>query len=528
MLKKLGLLAIALFYIEFAQAAFVIFGLSQSVTGTLEVPGPSAALFANPPYTCTTNVYVSPTGSSGNSGTVGSPWDIVTAFNSKNFTAGTCVNLADGVYQPSTSLQVGGNGNTTAGSSATPGGYVVFKAYQTMDGPHIEGTNITNNVLIVDSLAKYIWIDGIIWDGQATNTRATQDCIQATGNSTGNLSDGRTSHHVVLTNNILENCGQAGFQGGNTDYEWLIHNSIHNNAFNQLFVEASGISIFEPLALQGYTPTTCSTGCGTNAAMAYDSFWCGTGSSISAINVCYNIVVAFNQSYLNYNFPSAGNTDGEGYESDDWAHAQQSCSGLTPGCPYNGNGLVLGNLFYGNGGPGYEINGQGPAGMVLVMNNTATDNFFDPYNTGNCSNRGDLQDLSVMTNQFWLNNIGFSNHYTSGVGCGSGTANFAIVAGFGSGTGDTATFQTNVTYPAGQDFTGTNVTYPTTGANHNFDGSNPNFTSVSPVTGIGTANPVAGNMNFTLQPGSPAIGVGQSFSLWPQSGSIDDGAYPTH
>ncbi len=36
---------------------------------TAEVPGPSQTLFASPPYTCTTNKYVSPTGGGDGSST---------------------------------------------------------------------------------------------------------------------------------------------------------------------------------------------------------------------------------------------------------------------------------------------------------------------------------------------------------------------------------------------------------------------------------------------------------------------------
>src|SRR6516165_6174318 len=127
------------------------------------MPGPSLALFNSPPYTCTTNFYASPTGLAGNIGTIGSPWDIVTAFTTNSYTAGTCVNIADGSYTLcATGLDIGGGSNTTTGSSATPSGYVVYRAYQTMDGPHITlcGT-ATGNMMVVDANAKYIWIDGL-------------------------------------------------------------------------------------------------------------------------------------------------------------------------------------------------------------------------------------------------------------------------------------------------------------------------------------------------------------------------------
>jgi hypothetical protein len=500
-----------------------------------QAPGPSAALFSSPPYTCTTNFYVSTSGASGNAGTQASPWDITSAFNSKNLTAGTCVNIADGVYQPSTTLDIHGS-NTTAGSSATPSGYVVFRAYQTMDGPHIEGTTLSGNVIIVDANAPYIWLDGLNIDGQATTSRKTQNCIQGSGNSGGTLGDGRASHHLYITNSILQFCGQAGFQGGNTDYQFLVHDTIYHNAFNAAFVYASGISIYEPLSLQGYTGTNCSSGgdCSTNKALAYDSYWCGTGSGITAVNVCYSLVVAYTNMYFNYNQQTGAQTsDGEGYESDDWAHAQNSCTGLTPGCPFDHNGLVLGNVFYGNGGPGYEVNGTG-GGVLLVADNTAAYNFWDPYDTSNCPTRGDFEDLFGGNNHYFINNVAISNHYTSSVGCTNTTNNYGFVACCGTYTN--SSWQNNVAYPAGQNVSG-GATFPTVGTNHNLDGSNPLLVNSSIITGVGTGTPILGAHDTRLcqssgTPGgctgtSPAISFGQgSFSSWQQTtiGAIDSGA----
>ena len=33
--------------------------------------------------------------------------------------------------------------------------------------------------------------------------------------------------------------------------------------------------------------------------------------------------------------------------------------------------------------------------------------------------------------------------------------------------------------------------------------------------------------DFALQSGSPAIGFGQAFTLWPQTGTVDAGACPS-
>jgi len=506
------------------------------------MPGPSLALFNSPPYTCTTNFYASPTGLAGNTGTIGSPWDIVTAFTTNSYTAGTCVNIADGSYTLcATGLDIGGGSNTTTGSSATPSGYVVYRAYQTMDGPHITlcGT-ATGNMMVVDANAKYIWIDGLNIDGQVSTSHKTQNCIQATGNSTGNLGDGRSSHHVYITNSIIQGCGQAGIQGSNTDYEFVIHSTVYNNAWNPAFVLASGISIYEPLALQGYTATNCASNppdCSTNKAMAYDSYWCATGSSHAALNVCYSLVVAFNWVYGNYNpqvSGNTGNTDGEGYESDDWAHVQNSCTGLTPGCPFNHNGLVLGNAFYGNGSGGYEINGNcGPTtllpratpGAVLVMNNTAAYNGWDPQN--GASEFGDFLAFGDMVNVFWINNVAISNNYNHPI-FGCSTCNFGIDVDQNNGgcgppscANSGTLFETNVVNNV--NIQNSSLTYPTVGTNHN-QLANPLLINAAPVTVNTNAAPTLNARNLALSGSSPAIAFGQAISLWPQSANIDVGA----
>jgi hypothetical protein len=475
---------------------------------TVQSPGPSQALFNSRPYACTANYYVSPTGSSSNPGTQAQPWDITTGFNHSS-SAGTCINIADGTYTPSTTLIINSSGN-----AANPTGYVVYRAYQTMDGPHIFGTN-DGGTDIIDILGKFVWIDGLNLDGNETGQR-TRNCVLATGNTTGTLTNGTGSHHHYITNSILQNCGQAGFQGGNTDYQFLIHDTVYHNSWNPPYVEASGISIYEPLGpLAGYTRTSCSSNCTDNLPMAYDNFWCATGNSVAALNVCYDLVVAYTFSYNNYDQQTGATTsDGEGYESDDWAHSQNSCSGL-PSCPYTGNGLVLGNAFYFNGGPGYEINGNASSGVVAVINNTAYDNFWDPHDTSNIGERGDFEAIGPIHNQYYINNIAQSVQ-SSCRGC----ANYPFVVDQNGETGSqSATFQNNVANTVHL-FANTSLTFPTSGSNKNLENTLASFQSASP----GTPPATLGSHNFALQSASPAIGFGQSFSIWQQTGSVDAGA----
>ena len=74
-------------------------------------------------------------------------------------------------------------------------------------------------------------------------------------------------------------------------------------------------------------------------------------------------------------------------------------------------------------------------------------------------------------------------------------------------------YQTNLSYPGGLNSV---PSYPTTGPNHNLDGSDPLFVSVTPGS---SAN------NFALQQGSPAKGFAQPFGLWVNGN--DAGACPS-
>jgi hypothetical protein len=68
-----------------------------STTPVAQDPGPSAALFASPYYTCSTNYYVSQTGNdTTGTGTSGNPWLTLAHANSQlaTNTGGQCVNVA--------------------------------------------------------------------------------------------------------------------------------------------------------------------------------------------------------------------------------------------------------------------------------------------------------------------------------------------------------------------------------------------------------------------------------------------------
>jgi Protein of unknown function (DUF1565) len=105
-------------------------GATSQDNPATEVPGPSAAVFANPFYDCARNYYVAPTGSDANLGSRSSPWATLQHARVGRV-AGDCVHVAPGTY--SAGLRV-----TRGGNNAASGGYVVYRC-ETLDGCRISG-----------------------------------------------------------------------------------------------------------------------------------------------------------------------------------------------------------------------------------------------------------------------------------------------------------------------------------------------------------------------------------------------------
>jgi len=169
----------------------------------------------------------------------------------------------------------------------------------------------------------------------------------------------------------------------------------------------------------------------------------------------------------------------------------------------------MGNIMYYNGGGGLQafswINNGARATWV---NNTTYNNAWDTHNTGTWR-ANNL--LNAAYNTIQINNIAYA------IGNAPGPPVTPTQPFLGDGDSGTTgnVWQTNLAYPANLNSFGAGNSYPTIGTNHNLDGSNPLFMSVTPGS---TSN------NFALQSGSPAIGFGQPFDLWQQSGSVDAGA----
>ena len=485
-------------------------GQSETITGTASSsaidPGPSAALFAAPYYTCSTNYYVAASGGSdSNNGTSsGSAWATLAHAATAVSTAGSCINLAAGVYSQSAGpLTIGHGGNT---ASAT--GYIVWRCETmpfTFSAGVLQGEGsgcvikaATTNSNLVDITAPYVMFDGIELSGN--NFEAYGVCLDMEqGGSTG---DGTSVHHIWLTNSDVHHCGQSGIQWNYSEWFFVIHDVWHDNAAcsadyvspcaNSQGVYGSGLSFYDPVGKTGYTPT------------AMDNAWCSTVPAI----FCFHDVVAYNVAYHNYNGQSGtGNTDGEGIIFDDWGHTQNTCPG-TGTCPYTGAGLIMGNLIYDNGGEGIKsFSWASTAGAkVTVANNTAYGNAWDTHNTG--TYRGDIfqNGADNVTN---INNIGYR------IGGSGILADNSPFTGQGNSGSPGNLWNNNLSYAGGFNNFGTGNSYPTTGTNKNDDGVNPTLATLSLTA-----------PSFALQSGSPAIAFGQAFTLWQQSGTVDAGACP--
>ena len=438
-------------------------------------PGPSLALYNAPYYTCVTNYYVSTTGNDSNNGTSsGTPWLTLAHAASQSVAAGSCINIVPGLYSQSSLLTIANGGN-----AATATGLVAWRC-QVMPfsfsagalqgegtGCHVQASGAITGDL-VDVTASYVIVDGLELDGNSFDV--TGACYNM--NSGGLVA----IHHMWIVNSDTHGCGAGGIFDSSS-YTYVIHDVNHDNSGANF--EGNGISVYEPLGISGYSPTTL------------DNLWCATIPS----NICFQIVVAYTVSYHNYDIQSgSSNTDGEGLIFDTFDHTQTSCPG--PGvCPFAGNALALGNLLYYNGGSGLRVYNNTAGATVYNVNNTAYDNQWDTHYTS--VQKADYW-MQVADNVYWLNNIVYS--------VVSGSATFYL----DGGTSNIA--NNNISYPGSKTVVVAPPTYSLTGPGANLDGTDPLLTSLTP-------NQAA--QNFALTGSSPAISFATPFSLWP---TTDDGA----
>jgi parallel beta-helix repeat protein len=342
-----------------------------------------------------------------------------------------------------------------------------------MDACHIKETTGNTNMLIqLNPGANYQMFDGFELDGNCNpatpgpgNNADCQSGIFGAAIDADHFTSGCTvgtncPHHIWVLNNIIHDNGLSGVQLNDSEWFWILHNTLHDNSYSvQSGSYGSGISIYEPFVVSGYTATTM------------DNQWSP-----------YTIIMAYNIVHDNHNCQDcgSGNSDGNGIIFDDWQHTQN-----TPYTPFAHYGLAFGNLAYHNGGRGvyafYSTN-------LAIINNTAYNNNWDNVDTA--TDRGDVACINC-TNAITANNIGWTftpltnSHNTPFVGTNTST-------------GDS--WSNNIAFGASVDFTGGN-TFPT-GANK---------TNTNPLLVNAPSN------NFALQSNSPAIGFGDADIYGPYS-----------
>lgn len=432
----------------------------------VEVPGPSAALFESQPYyDCVENRYVATAedgGSDDNDGlapTVGGghgPWLTLQHANDAlpDPAPGFCVNVGDGTYTVTSGVDL-----DRGGDEASTTGFTVWRSTSLL-GARIEASGEAWSLLRAN--APYLIIEGFEIVGNGSDAGSGIDsCSECCGYN------GR--HHVVVLNNFVHGMGGSGVATCWAEYFWVIHNRLDENAANSWY---SGVSVYEPAEIPGYTPTE------------HDERW-----------TPYHNVIAWNRCSGNFTDPDGGpHTDGNGIIYDDSQHEQND-----PHVVYAPMALIMGNVSWGNGGAGIQV---GPTSAnVDVFNNTAYDNYLDPLNDGTW--RGEIS-CSFGVNVHYVNNIGVAvpgdgilghnSPFLGGnpVGANSWLANIA----FGN---DPVMYDTDVFSP------------------------DDNMVDTDPLL----ADLEGGD--FALLPTSPAIGAGAVVAYWPQQtpGAIDIGACPS-
>ena len=330
-------------------------GSSSGSSGGGSSGGSSSGSNGTHPFTALHTYYISPTGDDGNAGT--SP-NAAWATPKHGVQCGDVIIAAAGSY---TKGQFGGGswGQVTGCPSTTGGidgtGGVDF-AVLLCAGPDMTSCKVDGGDVEVFRVDSSNWaIEGFAGTQAATANQGgwAVACYSATSETSA------TQHHVAFINDIASGCDAAGFgtysftgPGGGVDQYALV-----------------GAIAYDASPSQG--------GGGI----------CGSGISIIPVNgpdtsPGTHIFVAGAFSYKNINAPmGAGcNTDGEGLIFDSWGVQ-----------PYKYQAVAEQNVFWANGGPGYEAFPQGNGSSddqatIVVFDNTSYGNYQDPLHVGS----GDL------------------------------------------------------------------------------------------------------------------------------------------
>ena len=164
-----------------------------------------------------------------------------------------------------------------------------------------------------------------------------------------------TLHHIAFINDIASNCDAAGF--GTFSYTG----------------PGGGVDQYALVGAIAYDAAPSQGGGGI----------CGSGISIIPVNgpdtsagTHVFVAGAFSYKNINASMGEGCNTDGEGLIFDSWGVQ-----------PYKYQAVAEQNVFWANGGPGFEAFPQGNGtsddqATIVIFNNTSYGNFQDPLHVG--------------------------------------------------------------------------------------------------------------------------------------------------
>jgi parallel beta-helix repeat protein len=491
------LLMVTCFFLLFSPA----YAQPPTLSGAVQVPGPSAALHAAPYYTCLRNFYVATNGNNGNPGTSAQPWLTLQHANSSSRAPGDCINVTPGTYSGMT-ISHGGN-------LASATGYVAYRC-QTLDGCSVKG-NAGNNrnaaiwFEISPSTANYVIIDGfnLAGPGSASGPYGVGLNIW-NGDNGGKIS----SHHIWVLNSIVSNFSQAGIEFAAGEYFYALHNTSYGNGGSTCDAQGSGIALFIPHPIPGYVPTADDK---TNPNPLIGSFITGSDffHNVFEWNVVYN-----NALTQCGNARNPYDTDGNGIIMDTFGTRNGNS------IEYVNQTLVAFNVAYNNGGGGVHIFASE---WVTVANNSCFNNYLDPYIRGS----GGCIDAANSYSNTYINNIAVTIPGTHGA-CADYVVPYSMLASAILGSppmgGPGNSYRNNITNLIGSGCRGEvpMINADTYSATANKKSTAPLWVDVG-TTSLGTESAPPVGVNFALQSGSPAIGYGLTETFLP-SQSVDAGA----
>jgi serralysin len=328
-MRKFAFCATAICLVFLSAAAQKVEAAYWDVNATTK-PAPYVA----PPYTCTVNYYVAPSGSDTSQGTSQAPWKTMShaiaalasaGLSGKAPQGGVCVNAAPGTYTESLYI-----GSYLTGSSDTPAGYLVFRSLAPHEAilqePYANIATYKSNVIIQNS--RYVIFDGFEVVGYPNVYQAGAAGFQSL-----------SSHHIKFLNNLVHDIGGTGIATIYSDYVTTQGNIVYGTACCSSY-GASAIAYYEPVAVD------------TKAGF----------HNVISSNISFN------------NFEGA---DGRSPHSEGHGIMLDSFR-MGPSGSYPAATLIENNLVYGNGGVGINIY---YSNNVTIRNNTAFNNNRDPLIT---------------------------------------------------------------------------------------------------------------------------------------------------